>query len=68
MSSWLGVAIAQITYDKHNQGITNLLNYTIPWNTEIFRFSSNLIELVPGAYFQNVSSLDLIVLKVQDAI
>ncbi len=58
MSSWVGTVIAQITYDKRNQGITSILNYTIPWDTEWVRCDKNLITVVPAGYFQNLSSLD----------
>ena len=62
LSSCLCV-ITALTYDMENQGITSMLNYSIPENTEEFRFARNSITYVPAGYFQNLSLLDDINLR-----
>lgn len=54
--SWLCAITALIVYDKRNQGIQSMLNYTIPADTEVVRFEGNSITHIPYGYF-NLSNL-----------
>ncbi len=63
LSSWVCVITELIIYDKKNQGITNLLDYPIPANTEKVKFQQNLLTHVPAGYYKNLPNLTIILLQ-----
>ena len=46
---------------KASQGISDITTITIPYNTTIVSFGSNVIERIPGNYFVNLPSLHKII-------
>ena len=63
LSTWLCAVTSLITYDKQSQGISSMLSYTIPWNTEKVDFQDNAITNVPAGYFRNLTNLIEITLQ-----
>ena len=61
--SALCVISEQLTFDKYNQGITDITVFTIPGATTQVLFSSNSISFVPDNYFINLPTLDKIFLN-----
>ena len=60
--SVLCVISEQTTFNKANQGITDITIHTIPGDTTVVQFSTNSISFVPANYFINLLSLDKIYL------
>ncbi len=60
LSSWICVIRAQNIFDKHSHGITSLLGYSIPGNTERVYFYDNSISHIAAGYFVNLPNLDKI--------
>ncbi len=58
----LWVISEQSTFNKNNQGITDITVHTIPGGTTVVRFNENSIPFIPPNYFKNLPSLDSIFL------
>ncbi len=63
LSLWVCVISGQITYNMRNQGITSMLNHSIPANTTCVWFQQNSITNVPAGYFRNLSNVESINLE-----
>ncbi len=61
LSPWLCLISALITYDRESLGITSMLNYSIPANTEKVKFGYNLITHIQAGYFNlpNLTKMEL---------
>ncbi len=66
--SILCVITEQTLFNKFNQGVTDVTNYTIPGTTTQIRFGYNLISFIPANYFKNLSSLQQIHLQFNNII
>ncbi len=62
LSSFSGTMSTIIYFNKHSQGITSMLGYTIPIDTTHVRFQHNLITMVTAGYYSNLPDLDTIYL------
>ena len=60
LSLWLCRFTAGTTFNKINQGITDITNHPIPAGTTQVKFQENSISRVPEGYFENLPSLDSI--------
>ena len=63
LSSWFCLVTGFIDYNKGNQDITSMLNYSIPWDTIKVSFSDNALTHVPAGYFKNLTNLEGIFLS-----
>ncbi len=57
LCSVLCVISEQTTFDKVNQGVTNITLHTIPGGTTIVWFGQNSITYIQGNYFKNLLNL-----------